>query len=55
MNEREREEVAAVLKRRSEANSKDIARARKLLLGRGIYDKDGKLRPAYGGDTEAES
>lgn len=54
MNDTEREEVVAVLKRRSELNSKDIARARKLLLGRGVYDEEGRLRPAYGGEARPE-
>lgn len=54
MNDRERTEIAAVLKRRSERNSGNRELARSLLLGRDVYDDDGRLRPAYGGEPRDE-
>jgi hypothetical protein len=54
MDEKTREAIREMLKRRAEARTQTPAMARQWLIEEGLYNDAGELRPQYGGQGEPE-
>lgn len=50
MNDRQRELIAAMLRRRLAEKARSPGDARRWLIDEAIYDGEGKLRPQFGGE-----
>ena len=53
MNDDERAAIREMLLRRVSARAKTSKAAREWLIGEGLYDADGELRPEYGGPSDS--
>lgn len=55
MDKDNRKAIRELLQRRQKENTVTVEMARKWLVGEGMLDKDGQLRPQYGGEDKGGS